>query len=264
MACFTRLMCIIVLLAAPLAATAEASQRVLIDNGHGERFAIDGTGPLELSGLAAVLRSAGAEVLAGDQPISDATLAGVDALVISGAFKPLSPAEIEAVVSFMNRGGKLAVMLHIAPPLATLLERLDISYTNGVVRENSDLIDGQPINFRVKHFGDHPVFRKIDSFSVYGAWGLLPGGAGGHPVASTSPHAWVDLVGDKVQRKAETASFGIAVAGDVGKGGYLVFGDDAIFQNKFLDGQNKALADNLAAWLKGSSEQPATAQLFPL
>ena len=37
----------------------------------------------------------------------------------------------------------------------------------------------------------------------------------------------------------------VVYAGDLGKGGFLVFGDDAIFQNKFLDANNKALADIL-------------------
>jgi len=37
---------------------------------------------------------------------------------------------------------------------------------------------------------------------------------------------------------------------DLGKGGFLVFGDDAIFQNKFMGTNNKALAANLAGWLK--------------
>lgn len=69
-------------------------------------------------------------------------------------------------------------------------------------------------------------------------------------IASSSLQAWIDLHHDKVQTKEETASFGVACAGDLGKGGFLVFGDDAIFQNKFLDANNKALAVNLASWLK--------------
>jgi len=263
MACLTRLMCIIVLLVAALAANAQAAQTVLFDNSHGERFVIDGQGPLQLSGLAGALRSAGANVVAGDKAISDATLQGVDALVISGAFKPLSPEEIDAVIRFMNRGGKLAVMLHIAPPLETLLARLEISYTLGPVRESSEIIDGNPLYFRVNHLGDHPVFRNLRSFSAYGVWGLLPG-ASGRTVATTAPKAWVDIVGDNVQRAEETAAFGIVVAGDVGKGGYLVFGDDAIFQNKFLDQDNKALAANLAAWLESKPAQPAGVQPTPL
>lgn len=263
MACFIRLMCIIVLLGAAVAGTAEAGQTVLFDNSHGERFVIDDNGPLQLSGLAGILRSAGTRVVAGDKAISDTTLEGIDALVISGAFRPLSPAEVDAVVRFMQKGGKLAVMLHIAPPMESLLARLQVSYTLGPIQENQNAIDGNPLNFRVKHLGDHPVFRNVKSFSAYGVWGLLPRGSG-KIEAATSPRAWVDVVGDGVQRAEETASFGIAVAGDVGKGGFIVFGDDAIFQNTFLDEDNRALAANLAAWLKRKAGQPTGAQVTPL
>jgi hypothetical protein len=30
----------------------------------------------------------------------------------------------------------------------------------------------------------------------------------------------------------------------------VVFGDDALFQNRFLDGNNRVLAGNLARWLQ--------------
>jgi hypothetical protein len=36
---------------------------------------------------------------------------------------------------------------------------------------------------------------------------------------------------------------------------FLVFGDDAIFQNKFMDAHNKALAANLAGWFNSTRER---------
>jgi hypothetical protein len=45
-------------------------------------------------------------------------------------------------------------------------------------------------------------------------------------------------------------SFGVVVQGTHGAGRFVVFGDDAIFQNKFLDASNKQLARNLARWLQ--------------
>jgi hypothetical protein len=45
-------------------------------------------------------------------------------------------------------------------------------------------------------------------------------------------------------------SVGVIVAGELGAGRFVVFGDDAIFQNKFLDEQNRRLAKNLARWLQ--------------
>ncbi|HJV66737.1 MAG TPA: DUF4350 domain-containing protein [Geomonas sp.] len=226
------------------------AQTVLVDNNHGERFTISEKGPLQLSGFADIIRESGAKIAPLNQPISDAALAGADSLVISGAFQPLRPEEIDALIRFMIRGGKVAVMLHIAPPLGSLLDRLGIEYTNGVIREHENIIDKNPQDFRSTRLGSHPVLKGVKEFSLYGVWGLRSVDDRSRVVASSSPKAWIDLQGDKVQKKENTGSFGVAVAGDVGKGGFLVFGDDAIFQNKFLDKNNKKLAANLAAWLK--------------
>ncbi|NTW99050.1 MAG: DUF4350 domain-containing protein [Geobacteraceae bacterium] len=227
-----------------------AAQTVLIDSGHNERFKIGEKGPLQLSGFAEILQTAGARIEVLDEPISDKSLERADSLIISGAFAPLKPAEIEALVRFMQRGGKLAVMLHIAPPLKSLLDRLNISYTNGVILEEENVIDSVNLNFRVNRFGNHPVLQGVHAFSLYGAWGLINLDASARTIASTSPTAWIDLDKSKIRKKEATASFGVVIAGDIGKGGFLVFGDDAIFQNKFLDENNKKLAVNLADWLK--------------
>ncbi|NTV49779.1 MAG: DUF4350 domain-containing protein [Geobacteraceae bacterium] len=226
------------------------AQTVLIDYGHNERFKIEEKGPLHLSGLAEILQTAGAKIEVLAEPISDKSLERADSLVISGAFAPLEPAEVEAVVRFMQRGGKLAVMLHIAPPLKSLLDRLNVSYTNGVILEEESVIDSVNLNFRVNRLGSHPVLQGVNSFSLYGAWGLINQDKNARVIASTSPIAWIDLDRSKIKKKEATASFGVVIAGDLGNGGFLVFGDDAIFQNKFLDENNKKLAANLANWLK--------------
>jgi hypothetical protein len=250
MARIAKLMCIMVLVCAALATRGEAAQTVLFDTGHGERFLIGEKGPLQLSGLAELCQAAGLQVGTLSKPISDESLAGVGALVISGAFTPLQAEELDALIRFMVRGGKVSVMLHIAPPLESLLTRFGISYTNGVIREHEGIIGDQPQDFRVTRFESHPVLKGITQVSLYGAWGLMSQDARSRNVALTSPQAWVDLKRDKIQTKEETASFAVACAGQVGNGGFLVFGDDAIFQNKFLDAHNKALAVNLASWLK--------------
>jgi hypothetical protein len=250
MARIAKLMCIMVLVCGMFAARGEAAQTVLFDTGHGERFLIGEKGPLQLSGLAEICQAAGIKVATLAKPFSDASLAGADALVISGAFQPVKSEEIDALVRFMLRGGKISVMLHIAPPLNELLLRFGISYTNGVIREHENIIEGQPQDFRVNRFTAHPVLKGIKEFSLYGVWGLMSRDERSRNIATTGPKAWIDLHHDNVQTKDETSSFAVACAGDVGKGGFLVFGDDAIFQNKFLDSNNKALAVNLASWLK--------------
>jgi len=250
MARIAKLMSIIVLLCLALAARGEAAQKVLFDTGHGERFLIGEKGPLQLSALAETFQAAGVQVETLAHPFSDASLAGADALVISGAFAALHPQEIEAIVRFVKGGGKLAVMLHTAPPLSPLLDRLQISYTNGVILERQNVIENDPLRFRVDRIGSHPVMQGVHEFSLHGAWGLINRNDSTRIVAATSPEAWVDLDRDGVQKQDATASFGVVVAGELGKGGFLVFGDDAIFQNKFLDENNRQLAASLAGWLK--------------
>lgn len=245
-----KLMSIIVLASLIFALPALAAPKVLFDNGHGERFQVQERGPLQLSGLAEVFQGAGLQVVTVDQPLSDATLAGAQALVISGAFTPLHPNEIEAVARFIDKGGKVVVMLHIAPPLGPLLDRLQVSHTMGVIQERENVIEGDLLRFHVTHLKSHPVLQGITDFTVHGAWGLINRTADARVIASTGAQAWIDLDQDEKQAKEETSSFGVVVAGEIGKGAYLVFGDDAIFQNKFLEGNNKALAANLAAWLK--------------
>lgn len=245
----------VMMLTFSLAASASA-QTVLFDNAHGEPFRISEKGPLHLSGLAELLRNAGAKVAALEQPMSDASLANADALVISGAFAPLSADEIEAVTRFMKRGGKVAVMLHIAPPLAGLLNSLQVAYTNGSIRERENIIDEDPQKFRVTRFGEHPLTQGLQEITLHGAWGVINKDAGARVIAFTTPNAWVDLKRDGVQRKENTASFGVVAAGDVGEGGFLVFGDDAIFQNRYLEQYNGAVARKLAEWLKPATNAP--------
>ena len=141
-------------------------------------------------------------------------------------------------------------MLHIAPPVRALLHRLDVDFTNGTLRETNQTIDDNPLNFKVGIMADHAVTAGLENFSVYGAWALR--GTAPHTMilAETSSHGWVDLdrnnqltEGDAVQM------FGVMVAGKIGRGRYVVLGDDAVFQNRFLDESNRQLAIQLINWL---------------
>ena len=177
-------------------------------------------------------------------------MSGVSALIISGPFKPLTPPEIEAVLHFLNRGGRLAVMLHIPFPVAPLLRQLGVDFSNGVIREQQGVIGGDPLNFHITALSPHPLTRDLTSFDAFGVWALHGEGAGIVSIARTSPTAWVDLNGSNTLDKGDaTQAFDVVVAGQIGSGRFVVFGDDAIFQNQFLSGGNAALAKNLAWWL---------------
>jgi len=230
---------------------AGAAPVLLIDQGHDQRFVVEKDGPLHLSGFAGVLKEEGVDVRVGTAPLTAQSLAGVDALLISGPFAKLQADEIDAVMAFLARGGRLALMLHIPSPLADLVHRLDTDFTNYVLSEQENVIDGDQRNFRVRNFTSHPLFGSMDSFSLYGGWALMNTGDRAAIIASTSDKGWVDLDGDRKLTKGDVVqAFGVVVEGTSGAGRYLIFGDDAIFQNKFLDDKNRQLARNLARWLK--------------
>jgi hypothetical protein len=226
--------------------------KVLFDQGHGQAFTIEKDGDLQLGHLAGRLRDNGWQVVATRDSLTPELLNGVNALIISGAFKPFSENEIKAIGSFIYDGGRLVVLLHIAPPLIPLLSKLGVTAANGVVREwdKSKIIHGEPLYFRVSNLKEHPINKGLSYFSVYGAWPLLPIREGVTTIASTSPMAWVDLNNDHMlSNKDAVQEFGVLVTGDIGKGEFAVFADDAIFQNRFLEGENEKLLENLSAWM---------------
>ena len=111
-----------------------AAPVVLFDEGHAQQFKVGGDRPLDLSGLGSAFTAAGYELRTTQQPLDATVLNGVDALVISGPFQPILPVEIAAIQEFLARGGGLAVMLHIAPPLDGLLQVLEVAFSNGTIR----------------------------------------------------------------------------------------------------------------------------------
>lgn len=233
------------------AGVAWAAPVVLFDLAHDQRFGIEKGEPLQLSEMAVLLQEAGLDVRNNTEPLTDGVLANAGALIISGPFTPLTADEVAAVVRFVKNGGRLALMLHIASPFTDLLRELDVDFTNYVLAEQQNLIDGDPRNFQVKALENDPLFAGIDHFSLYGGWALVNSAPTARIIASTSPQGWVDLNGDGRLSKGDVVqAFGVVVSGNLGAGRFLVFGDDAIFQNKFLDQQNRQLAKNLAQWLK--------------
>lgn len=233
---------------------------VVFDEAHGERFLAKQAGTLDLSGLAALFEQQGWEVQTSRAAISAAGLAKVDAVVMSGAFSPLAPAETRAVEDFLAHGGGLAVMLHIAQPVDQLLHHLNVAISNGVIREREHVLEGDPLNFRVTHVEPHPLTRNVEGFNVYGGWALQNLADNVQIIARTSPRAWIDLNGDGVLGGHDAVqAFGVVLAGRTGRGRFAVFGDDAMFQNRFLVDGNLALAKNLVTWLSSADEQHAAA-----
>lgn len=228
-----------------------AAPVVLIDQAHDQRFVIEEEGPLQLSGFATILREEGFALRSSPEVFTDALLAGVDAVVIAGPFKTIESQEVDVLLRFLERGGRLAAMLHIGSPFSDLLRRLEVDFTNYVLYEQENIIDNDPRNFQIKALQTNPLFAAMEHFSLYGGWALMNTAPSARLIASTSSKGWVDLNGDKKLSKGDVVqAFGVVAVGESGAGRFVVFGDDAIFQNRFLDESNRQLAKNLARWFK--------------
>lgn len=110
-----RVVIMVAFLWANSALAVENGSQILFDQGHNQLFLIEEKGELQLSKLADSLRGQGAHVASTKKPLNDDALKDISALIISGPFESLRPEEVEAVVRFIERGGRLAAMLHIGP-----------------------------------------------------------------------------------------------------------------------------------------------------
>lgn len=232
------------------ATASESKPTILFDQGHNQRFLIEGKGDLDLSKLSEHMQAKGFNVNSTKGKLSDETFKNISGLVISGPFEALKSEEVDAVVRYVGNGGRLALMLHIGSPLSSLIAALDADHSNVVLHERKNLIDVDT-NFRVTNLSVSPLFDGVTQFSTYGCWALEPG-KNAVPIAMTSPESWADLDGDKKLSKGDVIGvFNVIVSGKYKEGNFLIFGDDAIFQNRYLDENNKKLASNLADWMKG-------------
>jgi hypothetical protein len=249
---FIVLLCISLLLLSLAVVQAEAKKRtVIFDQGHGQKFVIEKEGELQLSRLSGLLKGKGFDVKVNAGPINNAVLKTADVLIISGAFQPLSSEEINAVIGFIERGGKLCVMLHIPHPLTGLMSRLKVYASNGVIQEQKNTINNTLKDFYITTMGKHKITKGLKKIGVHGAWALMTESSTAEIIARTGPMAWIDLNRDgKLNKTDARQSFGVIITGTLGKGRYVIFGDDAIFQNKFLDQENMSLGKNLADWMK--------------
>ncbi|RJX25674.1 MAG: DUF4350 domain-containing protein [Desulfurivibrio sp.] len=233
----------------------QAGPVVLFDQSHGQHFLVEANRPLDLSGLARVFTEQGAEIRTTIFPISDALLRGVSVLIISGPFAPLTPTEVLAITKFIYHGGKLAVMAHISQPLMGLLPQLGIAMSSLAVAEQENIIGANAREFTVKDLTPHPLTIGLAGFTIYGGWALLEKKKDITVIARTSPRAWVDLdQNGRLSAPDARQAFAMVLAGRSGSGAFAVFGDDAIFQNRFLKEGNLQLARNLAAWFCARKE----------
>lgn len=227
------------------------AQVVLFDEGHGQAFLISKEGALHLSQLARTLKNEGIEVRSIKGTFNLEQLSTAKALIISGPFKPITEQEINVLNDYVNSGGILIVMLHISQPAQKLFQSFSISITNGAISELENLVDNKKTDFYVKTLIEHPLTTNSTDFAVYGCWGLISDNKDVSMIASTSANSWIDLnINGVLDNYEPKGPFGIFATGNSGKGSFIFFADDAIFQNNFLKGANQKLAENLAKYIK--------------
>lgn len=225
------------------------SKKVMFDQAHGQLFYIDRQDNLDLSLLADSFGNAGFQVVANKQPLTTESLSDIDALIISGAFQTPSHPEIKAIQAFLDSGGKLAVMLHVGPLVSRLLEQLGVAVSRAVIHDSLNATQGKSTDFPVRTLAGHQLFSGIDHFNLYGGWALKPLNSTSGVLALTNASAWLDMRRDQIRDNNPQGQFPVIVRGQFGQGEFIVFGDDAIFQNQFLVGNNLQMAKNLAAWM---------------
>ena len=221
------------------------------DSSHGEIFSAFGDGPLDYTDFGRMMGETGFDVIERAEPLSPASLADIHLLIIAGPTRPFEDTEVETIHQFVINGGRLLVLLHIAPPVARLTESFSIFVSNFVISEPEETLQGNPQDFGVTRFTDHKLTQGLSRISVYGTWGLLAEDPA-RIIAETSPEAWVDLDRNaRVDDEEPRQSFGIIAVAQPGKGRVVVVADDAPFATRFLsEADNRVLAGNILQWLK--------------
>lgn len=224
--------------------------KVLFDQGHGQHAFIDRQGPGDLSEFARLLQDQGLQAVASNAPLSNESLAGCTAVVISAPLAPLTNPELASLGKFMQQGGQLCLLLKVAAPASPLLQSLGLAASNNTINELNHLPEESPSNFEVSHLLPHPLTRDLRHFRLHGAL-ALDTAEEANVIAKTGPQAWIDLNGNG-QRDRQDAQqpFNVVVGGQYGRGRFVVFGGETLFHNQLLSGENRRLAENLANWLR--------------
>ena len=116
-----------------------------------------------------------------------------------------------------------------------------MAVSRAVIHDSLNATQGKSTDFQVRTLAGHQLFSGIDHFNLYGGWALKPLNSTSGVLALTNASAWLDMRRDQIRDHNPQ--------GQLGQREFIVFGDDAIFQNQFLVGNNLQMAKNMAAWM---------------
>ena len=226
---------------------------VLFDQSHGELFSPMNSRPMDYSEFASLFEKEGFTMKIQSKPFSAADLAKASAFIISGSFQTFTPEEIKTLEAFVRNGGKLIMLLHVAPLVADVCQAFHIDVTNAIIHEQDKarVIENSDENFYLTDFVPHSLFYGVKKIGVFGVWGLLAEDNSARILGQTSSSAFADLNKNKRLDAADPVqAFGIIALASAGKGKVLVCGDDALFTNQFIGtADNRKFGLNVVRWI---------------
>jgi len=251
--------------------------------GHGERRVTDFDPLTGYSRLGTALLRDNMEIqelmLSGDAEIPD----DADALVVAGPDKMLSTAEVEIIEDYLNRSGRVMVLIDALKEtgLEPMLRRWGIGLRQDIVVDPENTLRGSDVH--VRRFSDHPISVKMESivqmFLPRSVTPLMqesgsPDMADRPSVISllfTSAESWSETQTDITSARFDENTgdkrgpFGLGVAVERGASEELldvqimpsrmvVFGDSDFVSNGSMVGGNPDLFMNSLNWLLDREE----------
>jgi ABC-type uncharacterized transport system involved in gliding motility auxiliary subunit len=256
-----------------LQSLARATQRwVVYLKGHGERDLL-GQANRDLGTFGDQLRKRGFKV----QPLELARTGAIpdntSVLVVAGPQVDLLPAEVNAVIDYVKRGGNLLLMLDPGEihGLQPLLQQLGVSFEPGTIVDPTTQRLGiqEPTMALVLHYPDFPATAHFDYVTLFPlAAGLkveAPKGYKAAKILNTSDSAWsetgalegsVSFDAGKDIKGPLTIGVALTHAGPKGKAAHqqriIVTGDGDFLANNYLGNSgNLDLGLRLMTWLSG-------------
>jgi len=185
-----------------LKVTRPGGKRMYALTGHGEPEVTDLETAAGLGGLAAVLKDDNVEI----RPLFLATVASVPddaaAVIVAGPVKPVIPHELDALRSYLARGGRLLLLLNpgVDSGLAPLLTDYKLSLADDMIVDQEEIaflgarLGLDPI---VEDFPPHPITKgfkqRIRLSQARSVTIAIEGGLPGvvtQPLARTRESAW--------------------------------------------------------------------------
>ncbi|MCC7359386.1 MAG: GldG family protein [Anaerolineales bacterium] len=252
------------------------SRTIYFLTGHGEH-AIDSTEDAGLSRVADLLKRQNYTLLPLNLAITSTVPADARAIVIAGPSVPVTPAEVDVIQGYTDRGGALIVLLDsriqfqgdlTAPePLADYLAAAwSVQAPNDVIIDFSNGITNQPLFPTDFAYGDSVITSRLQGIKTVFpvARGLIiPAEGTALPnltftsLVQAAPDAWGETNFDSLNTNPAfdaadnppPLNLGVAVENTATKARLVVFGDSDFASNAFADqGANANLLANSVNW----------------